>query len=200
MFSCTACFLLTATPQLPPQVLESGHILILGWSDKLMPIIKQLSLAHQTSQGGTVVVLADLDKDEMDTEVQRFIEHEMGDSSSLHVICRRGSPIVVKDLIKVSVRTAKSVIVLSEGQDEDTGDARALRIVLSLAGIRDKLGMVGHVVVEARACPNDWTYHCPFQLSACATRHTPIMRKMVVSGDSHNPPFSSASYASTSRR
>lgn len=136
------------------QVLESGHILILGWSDKLMPIVKQLALAHQTGGGGTVVILADRDKDEMDSDVQRFMEHEVGEEEALHVICRRGSPILVKDLIKVSVRTAKSVIVLSEGEDADTGDARALRIVLSLAGIRDKFGMQGHVVAEVNDLMN----------------------------------------------
>ena len=50
------------------QVLERGHTLILGWSDKLLPIVKQLAISRAASGGGTVVILAERDKEEMDAE------------------------------------------------------------------------------------------------------------------------------------
>ena len=69
----------------------------------------------------------------------------------------------------MSVSTARSVIVLSgAGGDVDGSDALALRVVLSLLGIRDKPALgdgdegsamgtprMGHVVVEVAQLPNE---------------------------------------------
>lgn len=141
-------------------VLESGHTLILGWNDKLLPIIKQIALANVSGGGGTIVVLADRDKEEMDLEVRRFLAQELPPASFPHgsrssVICRRGSSILMKDLKTVSVRTARSIIVLTESDDADASDAQALRIVLSLAGLREKDQLLGHVVVEVSDLNNE---------------------------------------------
>ncbi|CAI5962161.1 unnamed protein product, partial [Closterium sp. NIES-65] len=57
-----------------------------------------------------------------------------------------GSPLVLADLKKVSVSTARALIVLAEAENADAADARALRVVLSLTGVRE--GLRGHIVVE----------------------------------------------------
>ena len=59
---------------------------------------------------------------------------------------RSGSALLQADLKKVSVGTARSIIVLSDVDNPDAADARALRVVLSLMGVKDRLK--GHVVVE----------------------------------------------------
>jgi len=79
------------------EVLESNHILILGWSDKLGSLLKQLAIANKSIGGGVVVVLAERDKEEMETDIAKFEFDLMGTS----VICRSGSPLILADLKKV---------------------------------------------------------------------------------------------------
>jgi hypothetical protein len=54
-------------------VIESGHTLILGRSDKLMEVIRQLSLANESEGGGVVVVLNETGKEEVEAEVCIFM-------------------------------------------------------------------------------------------------------------------------------
>ncbi|KAG7533637.1 NAD(P)-binding domain superfamily [Arabidopsis thaliana x Arabidopsis arenosa] len=124
------------------EVLESNHILILGWSDKLGSLLKQLAIANKSIGGGVVVVLAERDKEEMETDIAKFEFDLMGTS----VICRSGSPLILADLKKVSVSNARAIIVLGSDENADQSDARALRVVLSLTGVKE--GWKGHVVVE----------------------------------------------------
>ncbi|KAJ4909968.1 putative ion channel POLLUX [Raphanus sativus] len=124
------------------EVLESNHILILGWSDKLGSLLKQLAIANKSIGGGVVVVLAERDKEEMETDIAKLEFDLMGTS----VICRSGSPLILADLKKVSVSNARAIIVLGSDENADQSDARALRVVLSLTGV--KKGLKGHVVVE----------------------------------------------------
>ncbi|KAH0897064.1 hypothetical protein HID58_046632 [Brassica napus] len=124
------------------EVLESNHILILGWSDKLGSLLKQLAIANKSIGGGVVVVLAERDKEEMETDIAKFEFDLMGTS----VICRSGSALILADLKKVSVSNARAIIVLGSDENADQSDARALRVVLSLTGVKE--GLKGHVVVE----------------------------------------------------
>ena len=112
------------------EVIESNHTLVLGWSDKLGSLLKQLAVANESLGGGVVVVLAERCKQEMESEVAK-LEFDLRGTS---VICRSGSPLVIADLKKVSVNKARAIIVLAEVQNADQSDARALRIVLSLTG------------------------------------------------------------------
>ena len=91
-------------------VLESGHVLILGWSDKLLPIVKQLAIAFKGDVGsGCVVILAERPKDEMDSDVSYYLEHMEGEladaAGAAHIICRQGNPVFSKDLVKVGPPT-----------------------------------------------------------------------------------------------
>ncbi|KAL1200793.1 putative ion channel POLLUX [Cardamine amara subsp. amara] len=124
------------------EVLESNHILILGWSDKLGSLLKQLAIANKSIGGGVVVVLAERDKEEMEIDIAKFEFDLMGTS----VICRSGSALILADLKKVSVSNARAIIVLGSDENADQSDARALRVVLSLTGVKE--GWKGHVVVE----------------------------------------------------
>ncbi|KAH8061599.1 hypothetical protein JL721_8827 [Aureococcus anophagefferens] len=47
-------------------VLESGHTVILGWSDKLFGVLEQLCLANESLGGGVVVLLSDKPKEEQE--------------------------------------------------------------------------------------------------------------------------------------
>ncbi|KAL3814522.1 hypothetical protein ACJIZ3_015790 [Penstemon smallii] len=131
------------------EVIESSHILILGWSDKLGSLLKQLAIANKSIGGGVIVVLAERDKEEMEMDIAKLEFDLMGTS----VICRSGSPLILADLKKVSVSKARAIIVLASDENADQSDARALRVVLSLTGVKE--GLRGHVVVEMSDLDNE---------------------------------------------
>ncbi|OVA01524.1 CASTOR/POLLUX/SYM8 ion channel [Macleaya cordata] len=131
------------------EVIERSHILILGWSDKLGSLLKQLAIANKSLGGGVVVVLAERDKEEMEMDIGKLEFDFMGTS----VICRSGSPLILADLKKVSVSKARAIIVLASDENADQSDARALRVVLSLSGVKE--GLSGHVVVEMSDLDNE---------------------------------------------
>ncbi|XP_057758076.1 ion channel POLLUX isoform X1 [Arachis stenosperma] len=131
------------------EVIERNHILILGWSDKLGSLLKQLAIANKSVGGGVIVVLAEKEKEEMEMDIARLEFDFMGTS----VICRSGSPLILADLKKVSVSKARAIIVLASDENADQSDARALRVVLSLTGVKE--GLRGHVVVEMSDLDNE---------------------------------------------
>ncbi|XP_047962682.1 probable ion channel POLLUX isoform X1 [Salvia hispanica] len=131
------------------EVIESNHILILGWSDKLGSLLKQLAIANKSIGGGVIVVLAERDKEEMEMDIAKLEFDLMGTS----IICRSGSPLILADLKKVSVSKARAIIVLASDENADQSDARALRVVLSLTGVKE--GLRGHVVVEMSDLDNE---------------------------------------------
>ncbi|XP_077225143.1 ion channel CASTOR-like isoform X2 [Tasmannia lanceolata] len=131
------------------EVIEKNHTLVLGWSDKLGSLLNQLAIANESLGGGTVVVMAERDKEEMELDIAKMEFDFKGTS----VICRSGSPLILADLKKVSVSKARAVIVLAEDGNADQSDARALRTVLSLTGIKE--GLRGHIVVELSDLDNE---------------------------------------------
>lgn len=131
------------------EVIERNHVLILGWSDKLGSLLKQLAIANKSVGGGVIVVLAEKEKEEMEMDIAKLEFDFMGTS----VICRSGSPLILADLKKVSVSKARAIIVLAADENADQSDARALRVVLSLAGVKE--GLRGHVVVEMSDLDNE---------------------------------------------
>ena len=69
------------------------------------------------------------------------------------VVFRKGSPMVIQDLMMVSAYTARSIILLADAANADRADADTLRSVLALKSI--KYGLVGHVVAEVRDVDNE---------------------------------------------
>ncbi|KAK9286930.1 hypothetical protein L1049_015338 [Liquidambar formosana] len=131
------------------EVIERNHILILGWSDNLGSLLKQLAIANKSIGGGVIVVLAERDREEMEMDIAKLEFDFMGTS----VICRSGSPLILADLMKVSVSKARAIIVLASDENADQRDACTLRVVLSLTGVKE--GLKGHVVVEMSNLNNE---------------------------------------------
>ncbi|KAF3949814.1 hypothetical protein CMV_024357 [Castanea mollissima] len=93
--------------------------------------------------------MAKRDKEEMELDIAKM-EFNFKVTS---VICRSGSPLILADLKKVSVSKARAIIVLAEDGNADQSDARALRTVLSLTGVKE--GLRGHIVVELSDLDNE---------------------------------------------
>jgi hypothetical protein len=45
--------------------LEVDHTLVVGWSDKIVPLLREICLANESEGGTTIVILAEQDKEEM---------------------------------------------------------------------------------------------------------------------------------------
>lgn len=137
------------------RVIESGHTLMLGWNDKSLAIIQQLAFANESEGGGSVVVLAEEEKADMEQALRAAVESKDGglDLKGTVVIFRSGNPLLEHELHKVSVKTARAIIALSpdDMNDPDEADSRMVRQVLSLKGIE---GMIAHVVVEMQDVDN----------------------------------------------
>ncbi len=108
------------------EVLEENHVLILGWSEKVFPVITELVLAHRGRKDSVIVVLADHDKIEMEDAIRARVRH----LGRTRIVCRSGDPSNPADLALVSPYETRSVIVL--GNNHIDGDAQVIRSVLAL--------------------------------------------------------------------
>jgi hypothetical protein len=69
------------------EVLESNHTLILGWSDKLYALVKELANANESIGGSAIVIMSERDKEEMEED----INGQELDLRGSRVICRTGT-------------------------------------------------------------------------------------------------------------
>lgn len=65
-------------------VLESGHSLILGWSDKILPIVDQLCNANASEGGRPIVIMSEMEKQVMEGSLAKHAPNLRGSS----IICR----------------------------------------------------------------------------------------------------------------
>jgi len=123
------------------RVLENGHHVLCGWSDKTLPVIAELANANESEGGGMIVLLAHQDKEEL----EHLILSSHIDMRGSSVVVRSGAPTLPANLSKMSVQTAKSVIIFADPSlPPDESDSMVLRVVLALMG----LDLAGHVVAE----------------------------------------------------
>jgi len=108
------------------KVIEEDHTVILGWSEQVFTVLAELAEANQSRQRSCVVILADLDKVEMEDAIRARV----GDLGRTRVVCRHGNPLKVVDLELAGLDTARSVMVLAPpGEDPDI---YVVKVLLSL--------------------------------------------------------------------
>jgi ion channel POLLUX/CASTOR len=61
-------------------------------------LLNQIAIANESLRGGTIVVMAERDKEEMEADIAKM-EFDMKGTA---VICRSGSPLILADLKKVN--------------------------------------------------------------------------------------------------
>lgn len=126
------------------QVVESGHTVILGWSSQVMDIVSELACANENRRRACVVVLAPRDK----VEMEEAIAERVPEPGKTRVVCRSGEPSEMTDLDRVSVQTAKSIIVL--GGEGGHGDSRVIKTLLALTNSPTRREEPYHIVTEIR--------------------------------------------------
>jgi len=107
-------------------VVEVGHTLIVGRSDKLSVVISELVEANRSERDHAIVVLTADDPVEVLDDIRRDVQ----DLGSSRLVIRSGAPTRVNDLAKMNPQDAKSVIVLSP--DDESAGAYLVKVVLGL--------------------------------------------------------------------
>ena len=107
-------------------VLEEGHTLVLGWSEKVFTIVAELVAANRGRKNSCIVLLAPHDRVEMEDEIRARVP----DAGRTRIVCRSGDPSVAADLALASPYESSAVIVL--GTSHADGDAQVIRTVLAL--------------------------------------------------------------------
>lgn len=125
-------------------VLVKNHTLILGWSEKIFGIIKELAEANSNMKRPKVVIMADRDKVEMDDEIRS----KCGDTKNTQIIVRSGNPLEPTDILILNPNEARSIIVL--GAEEGNSDTHVIKSVLALTnGKHRKIGKY-NIVAEIK--------------------------------------------------
>jgi Trk K+ transport system NAD-binding subunit len=126
------------------RVIERGHTIILGWSEKVFPIISELLVANENQPKPCIVILGDKSKVEMEEE----IHDKVGDTGRTRIVCRRGNPMEMGHLDVVSLHTAKSIIVLAPETDDP--DSSVIKTMLAITNNPKRRADPYHIVADIR--------------------------------------------------
>ena len=109
-------------------IIAEGHTLILGWSNRVFPILKELAIANENVRKPVVVIFSKQSRDFMEDAIATHAP----DLGKLKVLTRTGEPDQPNDLKRANVSAAKSIIVLDA---DETGDATVVSTVLSIKSL-----------------------------------------------------------------
>ncbi|MBK7857615.1 MAG: NAD-binding protein [Archangiaceae bacterium] len=131
-------------------VIDEGHTLILGYGEKIFPILRELREANSNQAHAAIVILSPTEKE----EVENTVRDRMGDMLTTRVVVRQGSPYSPHELRKVGAGRARSIIVLSadtndehEADSSGSADMGAIKVLLALRRVPGALTK-NHAVVE----------------------------------------------------
>ncbi|MFM7565284.1 MAG: CASTOR/POLLUX-related putative ion channel [Flavobacteriales bacterium] len=126
------------------KVLESNHVLILGWSEKIYTIIEQLIEANANQKNQAIVVLAERDKVEMEDD----LKGKISDFKTSKLIVRSGNPLIPHEIEIVNADEAKSIIVLSP--DKDNADIFVIKTVMAFTNSQKRKAGAYNLVAEIK--------------------------------------------------
>jgi len=129
-------------------VIESNHTLIMGWSSKIFCILSELIQANENLKKSAIVVMAEMDKVEMEDEIRKQIP----DSKNSKIICRTGSPMDIVDLEIINHQEAKAIIILSP--ENDNPDIEVIKSVLALTNNPKRKKEKYHIIAEIKDANN----------------------------------------------
>jgi Trk K+ transport system NAD-binding subunit len=131
------------------KVIESNHTLILGYSSMIYSVISELCLANESQKKAVIVILADLDKVEIEDDIRSRIQ----DTKTSKIIVRSGNPLDFQDLQMVNYNEAKAIILLSP-ENEENPDNQVIKSVLSITGNKNRKKEPYHIIAEIKSNEN----------------------------------------------
>ncbi len=126
------------------RVLDGDHTLILGWSEKIFTIIKEIVEANSNQKRPCIVILSDKDKVEAEDEIKSRVP----DTKNTKIVVRSGSTLESSAADMVNINEARSIIVLSpEVENQDT---YVIKTVLGITNGRNRKDDRYHIVAEIK--------------------------------------------------
>ncbi len=126
------------------RVLETDHVVILGWSQQVFAVISELLEGGAGRGRNSIVVLADRDRVEMESAIRERIRIPR----RARVVCRTGKGSSLTDLQIANPDESRAIVVLqSEGDDPDV---EVLKTILALTGRPDRREEPYRIVAEVR--------------------------------------------------
>ena len=93
----------------------SGHTLILGWSNRIYSVIRELDIANRNQKDSVIVIFANAERAEMEAS----LASNLGKLKNTKVLTRQGDPVKINEISVANAPGAKSIIILDESTDSD---------------------------------------------------------------------------------
>ncbi|CAI5458760.1 unnamed protein product [Closterium sp. Yama58-4] len=118
-------------------VMERGHVLVVGWTPRTIPLVQQLVGADGSR--AVVVLAGGTGKEEMDSALLDAIpKSERQKAGGGQIVTRTGSPFHSEDLARCAADAARSIVLLSPPvSDPSQADAFVIQASLALANRPD---------------------------------------------------------------
>ena len=126
------------------QVLENGHIVILGWSEQVFTIVSELVEANRSLPKSCIVILGSEEKPVMEDAIRQKVK----DQGHTRIVCRSGSPMEINDLKIASLHSSRSIIIPSPESDDP--DLDVIKTILAITNHPDRRDDRYHIVAELR--------------------------------------------------
>ena len=111
-------------------IIARNHTLILGWSNRIFPILKELEEAGLNQRRKpTVVIFANKTREWMEQQ----IKNNAGALKRLDVVTRMGDLNSLTELKRTNLGSSKSVIILDEAAGSDAGSVNTVFAVKALS-------------------------------------------------------------------
>lgn len=126
------------------QVIESNHIVILGWSFQIFTLLSELIIANGNQPQRSIVILSEKDKVEMEETIAQWLNFKY----HTPIICRTGSTTDFNDLSRVNIQDSSSIIILNPSSEY--GDINFIKTLLAIVNIPRDDGKHYHIVAEVQ--------------------------------------------------
>ena len=113
------------------RVVEEGHIVILGWSGKVIPIFTELQ-AGLENRAKVFVLLTERPIDEIDARIRKSLRQRR---AGLRWVIRQGSLTDMKDIELLAIERASEVIILRPDGADGHGDVQVVKTIMAAAHI-----------------------------------------------------------------
>lgn len=126
------------------RVIETDHIVILGWSLQIITLINQLILANANRSDTCIVILSPEDK----VQMEDHLYDQLGKLRQVRLVCRTGNPSNLADLGMVNIQAARSIIILNESPAKS--DINLIKILLAIKNLPRLESQPYHIVAQVQ--------------------------------------------------
>ncbi len=124
------------------RVVESGHTVILGWSEQVYTVVSELILANASKPRAVLVIMSDMDA----TEMYELLDEHIEDRGTTRIVCRSGSTMETSSLGIANLQESKAIIVLRP--DTDNPDIHVIKTLLAIINDPVRRSEPYHIIAE----------------------------------------------------